>query len=168
MASVITKRCRKCLYCVDDICNFYLRTGRRRGCPAGDKCKEYVEGPRKIMNIKEILDKHKKWLLGEGGGERADLCDADLCSADLRGADLRGANLCSADLRGADLRGLPALAPTNVVEPIIIECASGAREPRWHMETMHLPPKERSKARSKTFPGIARAMAEQWGGICND
>ena len=64
---------------------------------------------------------------------------------------------------GLWLRGLPALAPTNVVEPIIIECASGAREPRWHMETMHLPPKERSKARSKTFPGIARAMAEQWG-----
>nr|DAF81237.1 MAG TPA: hypothetical protein [Caudoviricetes sp.] len=23
---------------------------------------------------------------------------------------------------------------------------------------------ERAKARSKTFPGIARAMAEQWGG----
>lgn len=68
---------------------------------------------------------------------------------------------------GLWLRGLPALAPTNVVEPIIIECASGAREPRWHMETMHLPPKERSKARSKTFPGIARAMAEQWGGICD-
>lgn len=67
---------------------------------------------------------------------------------------------------GLWLRGLPALAPTNVVEPVIIECASGAREPRWHMETMHLPPKERSKARSKTFPGIARAMAEQWGGLC--
>lgn len=68
---------------------------------------------------------------------------------------------------GLWLRGLPALTPTNVVEPIIIECASGAREPRWHMETMHLPPKERSKVRSKTFPGIARAMAEQWGGKCN-
>ncbi|MDE6091924.1 MAG: DNA cytosine methyltransferase [Ruminococcus sp.] len=25
---------------------------------------------------------------------------------------------------------------------------------------------ERAKARSKTFPGIARAMAEQWGGVC--
>lgn len=66
---------------------------------------------------------------------------------------------------GLWLRGLPALAPTNVVEPIIIECASGAREPRWHMETMHLPPKERSKARSKTFPGIAKAMASQWSDI---
>lgn len=69
---------------------------------------------------------------------------------------------------GLWLRGLPALTPTDVVEPVIIQCASGAREPRWHMETMHLPPKERSKARSKTFPGIARAMAEQWGGRCND
>ena len=66
---------------------------------------------------------------------------------------------------GLWLRGLPALTPTQVVEPVIIECASGAREPRWHMETMHLPPKDRSKVRSKTFPGIAKAMASQWSGI---
>ena len=62
------------------------------------------------MNIKEILDKHKKWLLGEDGSERADLCDADLCGANLRDAALCdaalcGANLCGANLRGADLRG---------------------------------------------------------------
>ena len=67
------------------------------------------------MNIKEILDKHKKWLLGEDGSERADLCGANLCGADLcganlcgadlSGADLCGANLCGADLRGANLRG---------------------------------------------------------------
>ena len=55
------------------------------------------------MNIKEILDKHKKWLLGEGGGERADLCGADLRNADLRGADLRNADLCSADLQSPRL-----------------------------------------------------------------
>ena len=35
--------------------------------------------------------------------------------------------------------------------------------PEWHMETIKLPAKERAKARSKTFPGIAAAMAEQWG-----
>jgi hypothetical protein len=28
--------------------------------------------------------------------------------------------------------------------------------------------KERAKARSKTFPGVAKAMAEQWGGIAHD
>ena len=68
---------------------------------------------------------------------------------------------------GLWLKGLPKLKETNTVEPIIIQCKSGKKEPRWHMETMKLPSKERSKERSKTFPGIARAMAEQWGGICN-
>lgn len=64
---------------------------------------------------------------------------------------------------GLWLKGLPHLIPTNVVEPVIIHCASGANEPRWHMDTMKLPKKERSRARSKTFAGIAKAMAEQWG-----
>ncbi len=55
--------------------------------------------------IKDILEKHKKWLNREDGGERASLCDADLCGADLRDANLRGANLCGANLRDADLCG---------------------------------------------------------------
>lgn len=61
------------------------------------------------MDIKLILEKHAKWIRGEDGGERADLCDAnlrgaDLCDADLRDADLCGANLCCANLSDADLR----------------------------------------------------------------
>ena len=64
---------------------------------------------------------------------------------------------------GLWLKGLPLLRPTNIVEPVIIHCKSGANEPRWHMETMHLPKAERSRLRSQTFPGIAKAMAEQWG-----
>lgn len=65
--------------------------------------------------LKNILEKHLKWMEDEIGGERADLRGADLseadlsganlCGADLRGADLRGADLYRADLRGADLRG---------------------------------------------------------------
>ncbi len=39
----------------------------------------------------------------------------------------------------------------------------GRKDPMWHVETMKLPPDERSKQRSKTFPGVAKAMAEQWG-----
>lgn len=63
------------------------------------------------------------------------------------------------------LKGLPKLIPTNMVEPIIIQYQNGkGTDNPWHMETMKLPPKERAKARSKTFPGIAKAMAEQWGG----
>lgn len=69
---------------------------------------------------------------------------------------------------GLWVKGLKKLEHTNIVEPVIIHCKSGANEPRWHMETMKLPPEERSKARSKTFPGIAKAMAEQWAGKADD
>lgn len=61
------------------------------------------------------------------------------------------------------LKGLPLLKPTNIVEPDIIKHASGRTDSRLHFETLKLPPKERSKMRSKTFEGIAKAMAEQWG-----
>lgn len=64
---------------------------------------------------------------------------------------------------GLWLKGLPLLKPTNIVEPVIIHCKSGANEPRWHMETMRLPKEERSRVRSQTFPGIAKAFADQWG-----
>ena len=64
------------------------------------------------------------------------------------------------------LKGLPKLTPTNIVEPAIIRYQNGnGTDNPWHMETMKLPPKERTKARSKTFPGIAKAMADQWGGL---
>ena len=55
--------------------------------------------------LKEILEKHKMWLNGEEGGERANLRSADLIGADLIGADLRRANLWNADLKIADLSG---------------------------------------------------------------
>lgn len=62
------------------------------------------------------------------------------------------------------LKGLPCLIPTNIVEPTIIKYKNGkGTDTPWHMETMKLPPNERAKMRSKTFPGIAQAMAEQWG-----
>lgn len=48
------------------------------------------------------------------------------------------------------LRGLPRLTPTAVVE---------GREPRVHFEP---PGDDRWKRRSRTLPGIAAAMAEQW------
>ncbi len=54
--------------------------------------------------LDDILKVHKKWLLNEKGGERANLRFADLRSANLRFADLRSADLRSADLSSADLR----------------------------------------------------------------
>lgn len=62
------------------------------------------------------------------------------------------------------LKGLPQLSPTDIVEPVIIHYKNGSgTDNPWHMETIKLPPKDRARARSKTFPGIAKAMAEQWG-----
>ena len=62
------------------------------------------------------------------------------------------------------LKGLTKLTPTDIVEPIVIHYQNGnGTDNPWHMDTLKLPPNERAKARSKTFPGIAAAMAEQWG-----
>lgn len=59
----------------------------------------------KPTELSEILKKHKLWLEGKEGGQRADLRGAYLRDADLRDADLRCADLRYADLRCADLRG---------------------------------------------------------------
>lgn len=56
-------------------------------------------------NLREVLDKHVKWLNNEDGGERADLFGADLHYANLGGADLRGVDLSGANLHHADLCG---------------------------------------------------------------
>lgn len=62
------------------------------------------------------------------------------------------------------LRGLPVLKPTNTVKPNVITYKNGnGTDSPWHMNTMGLPKEERARMRSKTFPGIAAAMAEQWG-----
>lgn len=37
------------------------------------------------------------------------------------------------------------------------------RQLKWYVDALKLPAEERARVRSKTFPGIAKAMAEQWG-----
>ena len=61
------------------------------------------------------------------------------------------------------LKGLPELKPTNIVKPELYTYKDGRTDGMWHVKTIGLPAEERSKLRSKTFPGIAKAMAEQWG-----
>jgi hypothetical protein len=51
-----------------------------------------------------IIEKHRKYLLGESGGERANLRGANLSGAYLRDANLSGANLSGAYLSDANLR----------------------------------------------------------------
>lgn len=62
------------------------------------------------------------------------------------------------------LKNLPLLKPTNIVKPEYVICADGKRYSKVHVETFSIKdPEERAKVRSKTFEGIAQAMAEQWG-----
>ena len=42
------------------------------------------------QKLKDILDKHRRWMRGEYSGERADLSGANLSRANLSGADLFG------------------------------------------------------------------------------
>lgn len=70
------------------------------------------------------------------------------------------------------LSNLPKLEPTNIVEPEKIHSAGksgGYSGNSWfvtdedgHILSWNDP--RTAKERSKTFPGIAKAMAEQWGG----
>jgi len=60
------------------------------------------------------------------------------------------------------LKGLPPLRPTEYVEPRIID-----GKKRWSNQTNSgqnklSPGKNRACLRSKTYPGIAKAMANQW------
>ena len=62
------------------------------------------------------------------------------------------------------LRGLPQLEPTNIILDGIRSWVDGGgsnRENRGLKRNQR--ERERERERSKTFPGIARAMAEQWG-----
>ena len=64
------------------------------------------------------------------------------------------------------LKGLNELIPTNIIDPPQrVKYESGKSMPKWYADAWKLPPKERARLRSKTFPSIAKAMAEQWGGI---
>lgn len=58
------------------------------------------------------------------------------------------------------LKGLPKLISTNDVRDEMNLLPKCKRERIHYMS----PGLERAKLRSKTFPGIARAMAEQWAG----
>lgn len=69
------------------------------------------------------------------------------------------------------LKGLPKLKPTKIVQPEKIKCNDGkyysgaalhAKDETGKILPYNGP--RTAKERSKTFPGIAKAMAEQWAG----
>ena len=64
---------------------------------------------------------------------------------------------------GLYLRGLPPLQPTNRLTPPK-RAEDAARHAEWSMIHFASPGPHRARLRSRTFPGIATAMAQQWGG----
>ena len=66
------------------------------------------------------------------------------------------------------LKGLPKLTPTNIVSKGVMvthvtKKGETHTDSKWYYDAIKLPPTERQRFRSKTFQGIANAMAEQWG-----
>lgn len=61
-------------------------------------------------------------------------------------------------------RGLVPLAPTDIVEPVGTLCPSGSYSHKHGAQHRGMFTTDRAKNRSKTPPGLAKAMAEQWLG----
>lgn len=62
-------------------------------------------------------------------------------------------------------QNLPELHPTEIVDKgEFIITKGGKKQPKWYYDALWAKsPEERRTIRSKTFPGIAKAMAYQWG-----
>ena len=63
---------------------------------------------------------------------------------------------------GLELIGLPPLVATN---RLIVPKAGTAEHKEWSRVHRMPPGADRARKRSETFPGLARAMAWQWGGL---
>ncbi len=65
------------------------------------------------------------------------------------------------------LKGFNKLVATDIVEhgeffEWTAKDGTKKRQPKWYADALGLKGEERAKSRSKTFPGIAKAMATQW------
>lgn len=81
-------------------------------------------------------------------------------------ADFDGDENCERKATCLWIKGkMPPLTRTNnTAQPRIIVYKNGkGTDSPWHLNTIGLPPAERAIARAKTFPGVAKAMSDQWG-----
>jgi len=62
------------------------------------------------------------------------------------------------------LKGIENLKPSNIVPTgDKVYFSNGKSMQKWYADSWNLSDEERRKLRSRTYCGIARAMAEQWG-----
>ena len=60
-------------------------------------------------------------------------------------------------------KNVPMLQPVNPVKPIATWCPSGSYSHKHNEKHKGMFTTDRAKNRAKTFEGVARAMADQWG-----
>jgi hypothetical protein len=60
------------------------------------------------------------------------------------------------------------VSPGEMFEWVDSKTGKTKRQPKWYADAFKLNKHERGKVRSKTFPGIAMAMASQWSKIINN
>ena len=79
------------------------------------------------INIKLVLEKHKKWFNNEKSGECANLWGANLWGANLEDANLRDANL-----RGANLEvKIPPVNSHHFIAEILFRESKNFKERSW-------------------------------------
>lgn len=79
-------------------------------------------------------------------------------------AESQGDENCERKATCLWLKGVKPLTYEVKYQPRVIKYKNGkGTDSPWHVNTIGLPPKERAKMRSKTFSGVAKAMADQWG-----
>lgn len=64
------------------------------------------------------------------------------------------------------LKGVAPLKPSDIVSPeedTFIYASTGKKDSKFRLETLHMNKEARARERSKTFIGVANAMANQWG-----
>ena len=62
------------------------------------------------------------------------------------------------------LKGLPPLIPTEIIENHEPYVNGGCKDAHGNYRRFQGRKERDAKTRAKTFPGVARAMAEQWAG----
>lgn len=65
------------------------------------------------------------------------------------------------------LKNIPLLQPTEIVDHHEPYVNGGCKDAHGNYRRFQGRKERDPRARSKTFPGIAKAMAEQWGGVSN-
>ena len=67
-------------------------------------------------------------------------------------------------ITGLWLKNLPQLVPTDIIEPEWVYYPSGKRMSKMHANSPSTNNPGNAKLRSRTYQGIAKAMANQWSG----